>query len=66
MRWSRTITVVDCHAEGESGQVVVGGVKVERVRFVNQPAFCYHLDATIDVPGIGQLIADIAYGPASG
>jgi proline racemase len=171
MRWSRTITVVDCHAEGESGQVVVGGVphipgetvfdkrvflqdhqddlrrmilfeprgavhhnanivvassnpkaqmgyiilesteypamsgsnticvatvlletgilpmseptteltlespaglitvvcdcrdgKVERVRFVNQPAFCYHLDTTIDVPGIGQLIADIAYG----
>ena len=40
--------------------------KVERVRFVNQPAFCYHLDATIDVPGIGQLIADIAYGPESG
>lgn len=26
MRWNRTITVVDCHAEGESGQVVVGGV----------------------------------------
>ena len=26
MRWSKTITVVDCHAEGESGQVVVGGV----------------------------------------
>jgi proline racemase len=171
MRWSRTITVVDCHAEGESGQVVVGGVpnipgdtvfdkrvflqdhqddlrrmilfeprgavhhnanvivasnnpgaqmgyiilesteypvmsgsnticvatvlletgilpmsepttelslespagliavtcdckdgKVKRVRFVNQPAFCYHLDATIDVPGIGKLIVDIAYG----
>ena len=45
MRWSRTITVVDCHAEGESAQVVVGGV---------------------NVPGIGQLIADIAYGPESG
>ena len=25
MRWNRTITVVDCHAEGESGQVVTGG-----------------------------------------
>ena len=171
MRWNRTITVVDCHAEGESGQVVVGGVppipgktvfdkrvylqdhaddlrrmilfeprgaihhnanllvppgdpsaqmgyiilesteypamsgsntmcvatvlletgilpmseptteltlespaglitatrdcrdgKVERVRFVNQPAFCYHLDATVDVPGIGQIVVDIAYG----
>jgi proline racemase len=26
MRWSQTITVVDCHAEGESGKVVTGGV----------------------------------------
>jgi proline racemase len=26
MRWVKTLTVVDCHAEGESGQVVVGGV----------------------------------------
>src|SRR5687768_7929353 len=26
MRWPKTITVVDCHAEGESGQVVVGGM----------------------------------------
>jgi proline racemase len=171
MRWTRTITVVDCHAEGESGQVVVGGVppisgrtvfdkrvflqdqadelrrmilfeprgaphhnanilvasnhpdakmgyvilesteypamsgsnticvatvlletgilpmseptteltlespaglitvtcdcrdgKVERVRFVNQPAFCYYLDANIEVPGLGRLTVDVAYG----
>ena len=171
MRWTRTITVVDCHAEGESGQVVVGGVppipgdtvfdkrvflqdqaddlrrmilfeprgaphhnanilvpsnhpeaamgyiilesteypamsgsnticvatvlletgilpmtepvteltlespgglisvvcdcrdgKVERVRFVNQPAFCYHLDAEIEVPKLGRLTVDVAYG----
>ena len=26
MRWSRTFTVVDCHAEGEVGKVVTGGV----------------------------------------
>lgn len=171
MRWNRTITVVDCHAEGESGQVVVGGLppilggtvfekrvylqdhlddlrrmilfeprgaahhnaniivpaahpdaqmgyvilesieypvmsgsnticvatvlletgmlpmseptteltlespaglikvtcdcrdgKVERVRFVNQPAFCYELDTKIDVPGVGELVVDVAYG----
>jgi proline racemase len=171
MRWTRTITVVDCHAEGESGQVVVGGVppipgdtvfdkrvflqdhsddlrrmilfeprgaphhnanilvasnhpdaqmgyvilesteypamsgsnticvatvlletgilpmaeptteltlespaglitvtcdcrdgKVELVRFVNQPAFCYYLDANIEVPGLGRLTVDVAYG----
>ena len=171
MRWSKTVTVVDCHAEGESGQVVIGGVppipgdtvfdkrvylqdhaddlrrlilfeprgaihhsanvlvptnnpaaqmgyiimesteypamsgsntmcvstvlletgilpmtepttelvlespaglisvtcqcrcgKVERVRFVNQPAFCYHLDATVKVPGIGEIVVDVAFG----
>ncbi len=171
MRWTRTITVVDCHAEGESGQVVVGGVppvpgdtvfdkrvflqdqaddlrrmilfeprgaphhnanilvpsnhpdaamgyiilesteypamsgsnticvatvlletgilpmteptteltlespaglinvtcdcrdgKVERVRFVNQPAFCYYLDTDIEVPDLGRLTVDVAYG----
>jgi proline racemase len=26
MRWSRVLTVVDCHAEGEFGKVVLGGV----------------------------------------
>ena len=32
------------------------------MRFVNQPAFCYHLDAAVDVPGRGGLVVDIAYG----
>lgn len=36
--------------------------KVERVKFINQPAFVYHLDATIDVPGLGALTVDVAYG----
>jgi len=36
--------------------------KVTSVRFVNQPAFVYQLDATIDVPGIGTLVVDIAWG----
>lgn len=171
MRWKRTFSVVDCHAEGESGKVIVGGVgavpgatmfdkrvhlesrmddirklvlfeprgaawhnaniilpsndpeaamgfvilesteypamsgsnticvatvlletgilpmsepvtefvleapaglirvrcdcqdgKVTRVRFTNQPAFCYHLDAEIEVAGIGTLRVDVAYG----
>ncbi|MBV9776529.1 MAG: proline racemase family protein, partial [Acetobacteraceae bacterium] len=26
MRWTRVLNVVDCHAEGEVGKVVVGGV----------------------------------------
>ena len=28
MRWNQILQVVDCHAEGESGQVIVGGVIV--------------------------------------
>lgn len=36
--------------------------KVERVRFVNQPAFCYHLDAVVEVPDVGRLVVDVAYG----
>jgi proline racemase len=36
--------------------------KVLNVRFVNQPAFAYYLDARIDVDGLGTLTADVAYG----
>lgn len=36
--------------------------KVVRVKLVNQPAFVYYKSATIDVPGIGQLTVDVAYG----
>jgi proline racemase len=36
--------------------------KVERVRLINQPAFVYHQDAKIDVPGLGMIPVDVAYG----
>jgi proline racemase len=36
--------------------------KVTRVRFVNQPAFVYHVQQHIEVPGLGTVTADIAYG----
>jgi proline racemase len=36
--------------------------KVEQVRFINQPAFVYYLDATVSVPGMGKLTVDVAYG----
>ena len=36
--------------------------KVTSVRLRNQPAFVYHLDAPIDVPGIGALTVDVAWG----
>lgn len=36
--------------------------KVTSVRFVNQPAFVYHLDAVIDVEGMGRVPVDVAWG----
>lgn len=36
--------------------------KVERVKLVNQPAFVYHQNAKIDVPGLGKITIDVAYG----
>lgn len=36
--------------------------KVTGVTFVNQPAFVYHLDSTIEVEGVGSLTVDVAWG----
>lgn len=36
--------------------------KVERVKLVNQPAFVYHQDQKIEVPGLGAVTVDVAYG----
>lgn len=36
--------------------------KVTSVRLVNQPAFCYHLDAPVEVEGLGTLTIDVVYG----
>ena len=38
------------------------GGKVTSVRFTNQPAFVHHLDADIDVPGLGTVTVDVAWG----
>ena len=36
--------------------------KVTGVTFTNQPAFVYHLDATIELAGYGSLTVDVAWG----
>jgi proline racemase len=36
--------------------------KVTRVEFTNQPAFVAHLDAHVEVAGLGDIKVDIAYG----
>ena len=40
----------------------VTGGKVRRVRFTNQPSFVYSLDTPIEVPGLGTVVIDVAYG----
>lgn len=36
--------------------------KVVSVELVNQPAFVYHLDAPLEVPGFGTIQVDVAWG----
>jgi proline racemase len=38
--------------------------RCERITFDNVPSFATHLDARVDVPGIGELSVDVAYGGA--
>ncbi len=40
------------------------GTRVERVRFRNVPAFVLALDETVDVPGVGPVRYDLAFGGA--
>ncbi len=36
--------------------------KVTSVRFRNVPAFALHLDAPLSVPGLGEIVVDVAWG----
>jgi proline racemase len=40
------------------------GGRVERIEFQNVPSFCTHLDAVVEVPDVGSLTVDVAYGGA--
>jgi proline racemase len=40
----------------------VEGGKAKRVTFENVPAFAVHLDAEVDVPELGTVVVDVAYG----
>lgn len=49
--------LVTAHARVEGGQV-------RRVAFENVPSFAYALDQTVDVPGVGPVRYDVAFGGA--
>ena len=38
--------------------------RVERIEFENVPSFCTRLDAPVEVPGLGTVAVDVAYGGA--
>ncbi|WP_018350679.1 proline racemase family protein [Longispora albida] len=42
--------------------VAVKDGRAESVTLTNVPAFCVELDATVDVPGLGQVRYDLAFG----
>ncbi len=58
--------VTELKLETPAGLVVVradcANGKVTRVTFRNVPAFAAHLDATVDVPTLGSVTVDVAYG----
>ncbi|MEZ4414949.1 MAG: proline racemase family protein [Gemmatimonadota bacterium] len=43
-------------------EATVRGGRVERVRFENVPSFAVHLDAEIEVPTLGRVRVDVAWG----
>ena len=43
-------------------QAEVANGKVRRVTFENVPAFAYHLDVPVEVPNIGTVTVDVAFG----
>ncbi len=61
-----TEPVTDLVLEAPAGLIAVraevAGGKVAGVTFENVPAFAVHLDATVDVPHLGNVVVDVAYG----
>ena len=51
-------------ASGGPSGVAPDGVRVRSVAFENVPSFVYARDRTVEVPGIGELTYDVAYGGA--
>lgn len=55
---------IDTPAGLVTAHAVVAGGQVQRVRFQNVPSFVLALDEVVDVPGLGQVRYDLAFGGA--
>jgi proline racemase len=64
MREPVTVLTLDTPAGPVRVEAACRDGKVEQVRFANVPCFATHLDATVEVPGLGSIAVDVAYGGA--
>jgi proline racemase len=64
MREPLTTLTLDTPAGPVPVEARCRGGKVEQVRFTNVPCFATHLDALLEVEGLGTIAVDVAYGGA--
>ena len=57
-----TVIKLDTPAGLVEARVAVSDGSVDSVTILNVPSFLYKPDVTVDVPGLGKVIVDIAYG----
>jgi proline racemase len=70
MRWSRTLTMVDAHAEGEVGRVVTGGIlgvqgesMLDRLRWFNTHGHALRRWLTHEPRGCAQMSTNLLFAP---
>ena len=70
MRWSRTVTVIDAHAEGEIGRVITGGVvavpgrtMLDKMRHLNTADDSIRRFALFEPRGSAQMSANLLLPP---
>jgi proline racemase len=64
MREPLTVLTLDTPAGPVRVEAACRDGKVEGVRFANVPCFATHLDARVEVAGLGSVAIDVAYGGA--
>lgn len=62
IRTPTTTVVLDTPAGLVTARASCAGDRVTRVDLTNVPSFATHLDVPISVPGLGEVVVDIAYG----
>ena len=71
MRWSRAVTLVEAHAEGEVGRVVTGGIlgvpggsMLERLRWFNEHDTQLRRFLTLEPRGAAQMSTNLLFPPS--